>query len=766
MTAQVGQPILRREDVRLLTGAGRYADDVHFDGMLHAALFRSAWSHARIRSIDKAVAAAMPGVVGVFTHSDFGAALKPIRSRIAAMPGFENFLQLPLATDKVRYVGEPIAVVVAASPHVAEDAASSISAEVEALPPVLSWEQADDRTTLIHERAGTNTSSIEVGRGDTEAAFSSAFYVRRERFTVQRHTAVPLEPRGLVARWDSAEQRMTVYGITKVPFFNRSMLASMLDLPESAVVMNVADAGGGFGVRGEFYPEDFLIPTIARRLNRPVKWIEDRREHFLATNHSRETTCDLEIACDRDGIIVGLRGEVTINIGAYARGTGGTSPTRCAQFLPGPYRIPNYSCRVNAHVSNKTPSGTYRGPGRVEANFFRERLIDIAATDLGIDAAEIRRRNFVAAQQMPFDIGRLVTYETPAKFDSGDFAAVFESALAEIGWAEKRAIQGRAVDGWYHGIGFASFVESSAGGAKEMARIRLAADGTVEVYVGATSSGQGHETVFAQVCADALELPLDTVRVICASTNELEEGFGTWHSRSAVMSGNAVRTSSRAFADRLRSAALDYFGRPNVAVEWRAGCFHRNDTDASVDLPTLATFSQQRGETIDVTETFDYTGLKPFSYGTHAAHVAVDPRTGQVRLVDFIAIEDIGRVLNPLIAHGQAVGAIVQGLGGTFMEHLHYDDEGQLLTASLADYLLPTATDFPAVRGDFMELALAPGNPLGAKGAGEGGIVAVAAAVTNAVSAALSSFGVQVLDLPISPPRIWKMIRNSQIKSR
>ena len=292
---------------------------------------------------------------------------------------------------------------------------------------------------MIHEGAGTNTSTVDVSRGDTDAAFKSAHYVRRERFTVQRHTAVPIEPRGLAAVWDAIEERMTVFGITKVPFFNRSMLASMLDLPESAVVMNVADAGGGFGVRGEFYPEDFLIPAIARKLDRAVKWIEDRREHFLATNHSREATCDLEIACDRDGVIVGLRGEVMINIGAYARGTGGTSPTRCAQFLPGPYRIPNFACRVNAHVSNKTPSGTYRGPGRVEANFFRERLIDIAAADLGIDPADIRRRNFVTAQEMPFNIGRLVTYESPAQFDSGDFSAVFERALAEIGWAEKRA---------------------------------------------------------------------------------------------------------------------------------------------------------------------------------------------------------------------------------------------------------------------------------------------------------------------------------------
>jgi carbon-monoxide dehydrogenase large subunit len=765
MTAHVGEPIARREDVRLLTGAGHYVDDVHIEGMLHASLFRSSWPHARVRSVDIAAAAAVPGVVGVFTYADFSDVLKPIRPRIAAMPHFEDFLQLPLAGDKVRYVGEPIAVVVATDPYLAEDAASLISAEVESLPPILNWQTATDRSLLIHDNAGTNTTTVEVSRGDPDHAFKAAPYVRRERFTVQRHTAIPMETRGLAARWDAAEQRITVFGITKVPFFNRSMLASMLGLPERAVVMKVADAGGGFGVRGEFYPEDLLIPALARKLNRPVKWIEDRREHFLATNHSREAACELEIACDRDGTIVGLRGEVTVDIGAYARGTGGTSPTRCAQFLPGPYRIPNFACKVNAHVSNKTPCGTYRGPGRVEANFFRERLIDIAAADLGIDPADMRRRNFVTTQEMPFDMGRLVTYEPPAQFDSGDFRTVFERALAEIGWAEKRPIQGRMVDGWCHGVGFASFVESSGGGPKENARVRLAPDGTLDVYVGSTSSGQGHETVFAQVCADALEMPMEGIRITCASTDELAEGFGTWHSRSAVMAGNAVHTTAAAFIEKLRPLASDYFGRPNVSIEWRSGRFHRSDTDSSVDLPTLASFAAQRGETVDVTATFDYTTRKPFSYGTHAAHVAVDPRTGQVKLLDFIAIEDIGRVLNPRLVHGQALGAIVQGLGGTFMEHLYYDEHGQLLTASFADYLLPTAADFPSIRGEFMQLALAPGNPLGVKGAGEGGIVAVAAAVTNAVSAALSSYGAQVFNLPISPPNVWELIRSSQKRS-
>ena len=367
---------------------------------------------------------------------------------------------------------------------------------------------------------------------------------------------------------------------------------------------------------------------------------------------------------------------------------------------------------------------------------------------------------------MPFNIGKLVTYEPQAEFDSGNFAEVFEQALNEIGWSDRQSIQGREIDGWRHGIGFASFVESSAGGLKEHARIRLGPDGALDVYVGSTSSGQGHETVFAQVCADVLGLPLDVIRVICASTDDLEDGGGTWHSRSAVMAGNAVRTTAEAFIERIKSVASEYFGRPNVAMEWRDGRCWRRDSEASVTPAALARFAAERGEAIDVPGVFNYAGKKPFSYGTHAAHVAVDPRTGYVKLIDFIAIEDIGRVLNPLIVHGQALGAIVQGLGGVFLEHLRYDEEGQLLTASFADYLLPTATDFPNIRGAFMELALAAGNPLGAKGAGEGGIVAVAAAVSNAVSAALSSFGVQVRDLPLSPPCVWQLIRDAHAKSQ
>lgn len=762
MKPLIGASVPRKEDARLLTGRGRYVDDLHVDGMLHAAIVRSSKPHGRIRGIDFSEASALPGVAGVFTLPDFAAHLKPIRSRIAALPQFDEFLQLCLATEKVRYVGEPIAVVVATTPYIAEDAASMVSVEIEDLPPIVNWEDAVASRVFIHEASATNFSRNVVGRGDADKAFKEAHYTRRERFSVQRHTAVPMETRGLLAQWDAANQRITMSGITKVPFFNRTTLSGMLGLPESSVVMKLSDAGGGFGVRGEFYPEDFLIPFLARKLNKPIKWVEDRREHFMATNHARQNECELEIACDRDGTITALRARIVVDVGAYARGTGGTAPSRCAQFLPGPYRIPNFSCEVNAHLSNKTPSGTYRGPGRVEANFFRERLIDMAAADLKIDPVEMRRRNFVTPQEMPYDIGQLVTYDPPAQFDSGDYAALFDVALEKFDWTNRKAVQGKKIDGWYHGIGVSCFVESSAGGPKEQARIRLAKDGTLDVFVGSTNQGQGHETVFAQVCADTLGMPLENVRVTCASTDELEEGFGTWHSRSAVMAGNAVRQVSQSFVERLRPLAIEYLGRPNVEIAWKDGAFEQADTDTRVTIETLASFAAGRGETVDVTDTFLNTERKPFSYGTNVAYVAVDPRTGRVKLLDFVAIEDIGTILNPMIAHGQAEGAIVQGLGGTFLEHLKYDENGQLLTASFADYLMPTATDFPNIRGGFVNLAPAPGNPLGAKGAGEGGLVAVAGAVGNAVSAALAAFNVQVRDLPITPPRVWHLIQDAR----
>jgi carbon-monoxide dehydrogenase large subunit len=762
MTPLVGSPVERTEDLRFLTGRGEYVDDLVLEGMVHAAILRSPIAHARIETIDPSAALALPGVLAVYTFADIATLAKPIPIRLGPLPGFDRFLQFPLASDKVRYVGEPVALVVAQSAYVAEDALDLVAVAYEELPPVVDWEGALAGAGMLHEAAGTNVaSSYAVGRGDAEAAFRDADYVRAETFRCHRHGAVPMETRGLLAAWDAQTGRLQVWGAAKVPFFNRAALAAMLDLPKSAIDLIEVDVGGGFGVRGEIYPEDFLVPFAARALGRPVKWIEDRREHLLSTNHSREITCELAIACRRDGEILGLRGRIMADIGAYVRTNGGVVPSKAAQFLPGPYRIGNFACEVNAHLSNKTPVGTYRGPGRFEANFFRERLMDMAAADLGIDPATFRRRNLVTAAELPYDIGKLVPHEDASAYDSGDFHATYERALTEIRWTERQAVQGRAIDGWYHGIGLACFVESGGAGPQENARLVVEPDGRVSIYVGSSNLGQGLETVFAQICGDALGVPMERLRVFHGSTTYLDAGWGTYHSRAVVMGGSAVLLGARSLIERMRPLAADLLGQPNQELVWDDGRFRTDDGKQQIDLAALAAAAARRGETLEAPASFSNT-KRTYTSGAHAAYVAVDPRTGRVKLLDYVAVEDVGRMVNPLLVHGQAIGALVQGLGGAFLDEFIYGRDGQLLNASFADYLLPTADDFPNIRSVSLEIAPSATNPLGAKGAGEGGIVPVAAAIGNAVSAALAGLGVQVRELPLSPPRVWRLIEDAK----
>lgn len=758
MTALIGRSVLRVEDERFLRGRGCYIDDLALDGMLHLGVVRSAVAHGVIRRIVSEPALRLPGVVAVLGCADIASPLQPIPMRIGQLPGLDRFMQRPIAQDKVRYVGEPVAVVVAETRYIAEDAVNLVEMEIDQLGAVVDWTTATQSGVLIHDALGTNVaSSYRVEAGDVDGAFRAAEYTRRERMYVHRHTAIPMETRGLLADWDAARQRLTVRGATKVPFSNRRILAKMLDLPEKSIDMIEVDVGGGFGVRGEFYPEDFLVPYVAHALGRPIKWVEDRREHFAATNHSRDVMCDLEIACRRDGEILALRGEIFADIGAYARPTGGIVAANSARCLPGPYRIRNFACTVNAFVTNKTPSGTYRGPGQVESNFFSERMVDMAAADLGIDPADMRRRNLTPAAEMPSRRGKLVPYpEGETVYDSGDYPAALERALAEIGWRERQAEQGIEKDGWRCGVGIASFVSSSGVGPKETARVAVRADGAIEVHVGSSTLGQGHETVFAQICADSLNVPFEKIRVFHGSTTHLEEGFGTYHSRAIVMGGSAVVTAAQNLVEQLRPLAARHLGLPNTGIEWKEGRFVAEGV-GSIGLVELAAAS---GGRIEADGVF-LQDKRTYTYGTHAARVAVDPRTGRVKLLDYVAVEDIGKIMNPLLAHGQAVGSVVQGLGGVFLERLAYDESGQLLTGSLADYMMPTATDFPVIRCISLENAPSPSNPLGAKGAGEGGVVPVAGAVANAVSAALRPLAVEIRELPLTPPRVWSTIKQA-----
>ncbi len=757
----IGNPVERIEDLRFLRGRGQYIDDLQRDGMLYASVVRSAVAHGRISAIDTAAALAMRGVRAVITAADLGNTIPTIAVRSESQPSLDRVVQPVIARDKVRYVGEPVALVIADSAAIAEDAANVVDVDIEALPAVTGRAGLAAGAALLFEACASNrVAGLSAVRGDIEQAFKDAGYVRRETFQVHRHAAIPLETRGLVAEWDAVNNRLTLSGAAKVPFFVRAALAKMLELPEHAVDAVETDIGGGFGARGEFFPEDFLIPFAARRLNRPVKWVEDRREHLMATTHAREVECELEIACRRDGTILGLRGSAWANIGAYARPNAVTPSRNLAQMLPGPYRIPAVQLDVTLYVSNKTPVGTYRAPGRFEADFCRERLIDIAAAELGLDRVEMRRRNLVTAAEIPYALPQVLPYGGSGEFDSGEYSITLERCLVEIDWKTKSALQGKLIDGRYHGLGIGCYVEGGSAGPRENARLLLDAQGMVTVYVGASAVGQGLETVFAQIAADALEIPIEHIAAVHhGSTTGIHEGFGSFGSRASVMGGSAILVAAENLKQAIRDAAVARFSCVPQEV-------------AIVDGLRAVTAGRRRltlGELsvggFAAAGTF-HNVKRTYSYGTHAAHVSVDPRTGQVEILDYVAVEDVGRILNPNTLHGQTVGAIVQGLGGTLLEGMVYDEEGQLLTGSLAAYLIPCAVDFPRIRAIALEQYPSPLNPLGVKGAGEGGIIPVGGVVANAVASALSSLAVATNALPLSQARVWQLIENARAAKR
>ena len=752
----IGSPVERVEDLRFLRGRGQYVDDLVRPNQLYAAILRSSVAHGRIRGIDGKAALAIPGVHRVITAADIGAPVPTIVIRLQPLPQLVPFQQPVIAQDKVRYVGEPLAVVLAESPAIAEDALEAIEVDIEPLPAIADWRTSASDKSLLFETHGTNLAiTYAVTHGDGEDAFENAPYTRRERFRVNRHAAVPMEPRGLLAEWDSAKGKLVVSGAAKVVFFNRRMLAGLMGLPEEAVDMVENDVGGGFGARGEFYPEDFLIPFAAKLVGRPVKWTEDRRENLLALQHARDVDCDIEIACTRDGAILGLRGRTDVDIGAYVRTNGLVGPRNVVQFMPGPYHIPNVYLESHLHFSNKTPSGTYRGPGRYEADFFRERLFDLVARDLKLDLIEFRRRNLVTKEQMPYHLPKIAPYAQDTEFDSGDYQSALMRCLKEFDWAKKAELQGKLVAGSkpgearYHGIAVGCFIEGGAAGPKETAKFVVEADGSVSLYVGSSAVGQGLETVFAQIAADALEMPLDKVRVFHGSTTYLREGYGSYHSRAVVMGGSAILSTAETLRAEIRSGAAKHFG-----------CAATDVTMAEGRIAGPGGKTLKLGELAGVAADGSFSNHHhTYSYGAHAAHVAVDARTGHVQVLDYVAVEDVGRIMNPLTLKGQVVGAIVQGLGGAFLEDFVYDENGQLLAGSFADYLLPTASDFPVIRSYLTEEQPSPINPLGAKGAGEGGIIPVGGVIANAVASALSSLDVQPRELPLSPSRLWHLIQ-------
>ena len=762
-TRAIGTSYLRKEDGPLLTGRARFADDLARPGAVHACIVRSSVAHARVASISIEEALAVPGVVDVVTGADLPEVRIPMR--LYALEGMERFLQPPLARDTVRYVGEPVAVVLADSRYTAEDAAELVLIDDEPLEPVLAGDLAlEEGAPVLHEETGTNlAAAFVVEHGDVDALFASADLVVEERIECHRHAAVPLETRGLVAEWDERVGELTVWGAAKVVHVNRRILAGMLGLPLERVRLVELHVGGAFGARGEVYPEDFLIPFCAMRLGRPVAWAEDRSEHLHATNHSREQIHEIALALEADGRFLALSDRLTNNTGAYVRTHGATVPSMSAGLLPGPYTWSGYRCEVRHVVTNKTPAGTYRSPGRYEVNFARERLIDIAAHRLGRDPLDLRHQNLVPAGQIPYSSGSQIGGR-PVVYESGDYALLVDKAAERFGYESLRRWRDEdpGDPALRRGVGIGLFVEKTGIGRWDYARVQLESDGQTVVYAGAASVGQGVETALAQVCAEHLGVGFDDLRVVHGDTAVVREGMGAFGSRTSMLTGAAVMKASVALRARLLELAADALeiGPDDLTLEGdriRA----KDSPGHAISLRELVEWARPElalGRGIDPRldeEAYFYSEDMSFPYGLHVAALEVDVETGAVRVARYAVAYDVGRAINPALVEGQVVGGAAQGIGGALLEELAYEESGQLVSGSFVDYLIPTAGELPPVEVLVTEDAPTPLNPLGVKGSGEAGTAAAGAALANAVSDAL---GAEAKRLPLSPERVLRLV--------
>jgi carbon-monoxide dehydrogenase large subunit len=757
----VGQSVLRVEDPRLLTGRGLYAADFDRPGQLHAHVVRSDVAHGRLLGIDTSEAASRPGVVRIITARDLPEVDIPIR--LFPTENAERALQPALARDTVRFVGEAVAVVVATHPYLAEDAADAVQLDIEPLEPVLSGVSAAAADSpLLFPDIGTNAlEPVHVAHHGEEldALFASAAVVVSERFHVQRHGAVPMETRCLLAEQD-AEGELTVWGAAKVKHFNRKILADLLGREEQTIRCIEGEVGGGFGARGEFYPEDFLIPWLAVELGRPVKWVEDRREDLLALNHSREQDWEISYAAAADGTLIAFRAKALFNQGAYVRTHGSVLlPELMLNHTPGPYRWRAYEIEATSVLSNKTPAGTYRGPGQYEPTFVRERMVDLVARELGMDPLELRRRNIVTPADMPYDTGlRDVDTGKAVLYDDGDFPRVFEALLERADYdGLAREVETRRAAGECVGLSATAFIEMGNPGVFEQARVVAEPDGTFVAHVGVASVGQGVQTVLSQIAADLLRVPIERVRVSYHDTKIVPEGQGAFSSRSTVYGGYAIagavrdleEKACRAAAERLEIGEADLELAPGGNVRPR-GTRRRGIPAGELGVEGFYRYQPEGGS---------HTLM-----GANVALVAVDRESGGVELERFAIAYEIGRAVNPLTLEGQVVGAAAQGLGGALFEDFAYGPDGQPLATSFIDYALPTAAEVPKFDVLLFELGeTSKDDPLkGVKGGGEGGIIAIAATVSNAVADALGPDAERLTALPISPERVQRAARGSR----
>jgi carbon-monoxide dehydrogenase large subunit len=775
----VGQPLLRREDARLLAGAGQYVGDLELPGMLHVAFVRSPVAHARIVSLDFSRAQKVPGVVMVLGGAELQSALPPVRDNQLPLPAkwkaaiphrILNPRQPLLAVDKARHVGEAVAVVVAQTALAAEDAAEQVAVEYEDLPPVVDPHAAlEAGSPLLHEQLKTNEIGwFSLRKGDAAQAFAAAPRRLARRFVHHRYAAMPMECRGVAAAYDRRTETYTVWSSTQVVHWVQREIATTLGVPDARVRCIAPDVGGGFGVKGHVYPEDMLLPFLARKAGRPVRWVETRREHLACSCHSRDQIHDAEIAFDTEGRVLAFRDRFVVDCGAW-NPLGVAVVYNTAAHLPGPYRIPHLDIEARVAATNKVPNAPYRGAGRPEAAQVMERLMDLIAGELGLEPTEVRRRNMVRADEMPYSVGIPYRDGEPVVYDSGDYPAAMAKALDALGGVQafrRRQREARA-QGRYLGLGVSCYTEGTGVGPFEGATVRIDGSGKVLVSSGAAAQGQGMETVFAQITADAWGVAPEDVVVVLGDSSAIPMGFGTIASRSTVNVSAAIRLASDKLRDKAFAIAGHMLECASADLELRDGHVGiAGVPGAQVSLAELARSSRpgwdhRRPEGVSAgleeTQYFEPPTVT-WAYATHAAIVEVDIETGRVAIERYVVAHDCGVLVNPLLAEGQIVGGTVQGIGGALAEAIEYDAYGQLLSGTFMDYAMPVASDLPAIELVHQEIP-SPLNPVGVKGLGEGGAISPPVTLANAVCDALAPFAIELNTTPIRPEKLLWAIR-------
>jgi carbon-monoxide dehydrogenase large subunit len=774
---RIGARVKRGDDPRLLTGRGRYVDDVTLPRMVHAAFVRSLHAHARLVRVDLDRARRAPGVVGLLTGDDTAKLCKPYRGVLLHYKGMKTGAMVPLAVDRVRYVGEPIVAIAAETRAAADDAAALIGVEYEPLSAVLSPDAAlAAGAPLIHPELDDNVLyETRLTAGDVERAFAAGGRVWERTFTTGRHTGVPLEPRSLLADYEPATRALTVWISTQVPHMMQAVLADLFGLREQRVRVIAPDVGGSFGIKIHVYQDDMAACALALTLGRPVKFVASRRESFLSDIHAREQTIRIEVAADGHGVLTAMRASITAAVGpysAYPRSSvveGG----QVLRLLPGPYRVRNYDAALRVVAQNKVVTSQYRAVGHPIATAVTESMVDLVARDLGLDPAEARRRNLVNPEDLPY------TSAAGNVFDSGSYQAALARLLEAADYDRLRREQKAARAGGRHvGIGLACFVELTGPGAQfygvggapisgqEGTTVRLEPGGAVTALVGVTNQGQGTHTALAQIIADELDVPLDDVAVFSGDTAVVPYGGGTWASRGMPIGGSATLLAARALGERIRTVAAALLEAHAADIELGGGrAVVRGSPERGLSYAELARAAhfrsnELRGVEPSLEATVHYTnpGAWTFTNGAHLAVVEIDVETGQVRVLRYVAVDDCGRIVNPALVEGQIAGGIAQGLGGVLKEHCVYDDAGQLLSATLMDYAVPTFADVPPIETHHIETP-APGIAGGFKGAGEAGATGAPAAILNAVNDALAPLGVMLTEQPITPERVVRAIR-------